>query len=179
VDALIIQLQNGKEKFGGVTMAFDEVNVATIAVEKTTATKVVDKMRLIKYGKNLVEGKLKTICTTKQVHLAFQMKEPSRLELGPCAICGNWFPYMDVETTSCGHIYHPNCLWVHLQELVSYKKCGQFLHPLWFNNKGIQCVEKEEYEKQRLDLGLDDQVKKWLEHQQIATIHPDEPTSIV
>jgi hypothetical protein len=56
VDALIIQLQNGKEKFGGVFMAFDEVNIATITAEETMATKFVDKMRLIKYGKSLQKG---------------------------------------------------------------------------------------------------------------------------
>jgi hypothetical protein len=66
VDALIIQLQNGKEKPGSVIMAFNVVNLATIAVEETMATKIADKMRLIKYGKSLVDqGKLKAIHTTE------------------------------------------------------------------------------------------------------------------
>lgn len=117
-------------------------------------------MKLIKYGKSLTKGKLKAIHTIKHVHLAFQTKEPFGLELG--GIFGSWFSYMDVETMLCGHLYHPNCLHVHLQESTSCKKCGQFLHPLWFDSKRILCMEKEEYEKQRLPLGLEDEMKMWL-----------------
>jgi hypothetical protein len=64
---------------------------------------------------------------------------------------------------SCGHLYHPNYFHVHLQESTSCKKCEQLLHPLWFDSKGIKCVEKE-YEKKKLALGLDVEVKMWLEH---------------
>jgi hypothetical protein len=38
-------------------------------------------------------------------------------------------------------------------------------------------VEKEEYEKQRSALGLDDEVKMWLEQHQIGAIRPSEPIS--
>ncbi len=93
----------------------------------------------------------------------------------PCVVCGNWFPYMDIKTTSCGHLHHPNCLCVHLQDSTHCKKYGQFLHPLWFDNKGIRCMEKEEYDKQKLALGLDDEVKIWLEHHQIVAIYVGEP----
>jgi len=39
-------------------------------------------------------------------------------------------------------------------------------------------MEKEEYEKQRLDLGLIDQVKMWLVHHQTTAICLGEPISI-
>jgi hypothetical protein len=82
--------------------------------------------------------------------------------------------YMDIETTSCGHLYHPNRLHIHLQESTSCKKCGQFLHPLWFENKGIKCVE--EYEKKKVALGLDVEMNMWLEHCRSTAIRPSEPT---
>jgi predicted nucleic-acid-binding Zn-ribbon protein len=47
---------------------------------------------------------------------------------------------------------------MHSQESTSCKKCGQFLHPLWFDSKGIKCMEKE-YEKKKVALGLDVEVK--------------------
>jgi len=53
---------------------------------------------------------------------------------------------------------------MHLQKLASCKKFGQFLHPLWFDNKGIKCMEREEYKKKKMALGLDAEVKMWLEH---------------
>jgi hypothetical protein len=89
VDALKVKLENGKEKLGGVTVQFDKVNITTITVEEIVATKVANKMTFIKYGKSIAKGKLKIIRTIEQVHLSFQTKEPSGLELGPCGICGN------------------------------------------------------------------------------------------
>jgi hypothetical protein len=64
---------------------------------------------------------------------------------------------------------------MNLQESASCKKCGQFLHPLWFDNKGIKCVEKED-EKKKVALGLDVEVKMWLEHYRSTTICLGEPT---
>ncbi len=95
------------------------------------------------------------------------------MKLIPFAICNNWYLYMDVETTLCGHLYHPNCLCVHLQDSATCKKCGQFMHPLWFDSKGIKCVDKEESEKQCLTLGLAKEVKMWLHDHHNATIHPN------
>jgi len=46
-------------------------------------------MRLKKYNSSLGKGTLKAIFTMEKVHLAFQSKEPTSLELGPCAICGD------------------------------------------------------------------------------------------
>jgi hypothetical protein len=128
-------------------------------------------MRLIKYNNSLGEGTLKAIHTMEQVHSAFQSKEPASLGLEPYTVCGNWYLYMDVETTSCGHLYHHNCLRMHLQESTSCKKCGQFLHPLWFDSKCITCVEKEE-----VALGMDTEVKMWLEHRRSAAIQPGKPS---
>lgn len=76
---------------------------------------------------------------------------------------------------SYGHLYHPNCLRMHLQVSASCKKCGQFLHPLWFNSKGIKCVGKEN-KKKKVALGLDVEVKMWLEHYRSAAIRLGEPT---
>ncbi len=38
-------------------------------------------------------------------------------------------------------------------------------------------MEEEEYEKQRLALGLDDEMNMWLEQHQIVAICPSEPIS--
>jgi hypothetical protein len=46
------------------------------------------------------------------------------------------------------------------------------VHPLWFDSKGIKCVDKEEYEKQRLTLGLAKEVKMWHHDHHNATICP-------
>jgi hypothetical protein len=89
VDALKVKLENGKEKLRGVTVQFDKVNITTITIEETMATKATNKMKFIKYGKSITKGKLKAICTIEQVHPAFQTKEPFGLELGPYGICGN------------------------------------------------------------------------------------------
>jgi hypothetical protein len=80
-------------------------------------------------------------------------------------MCYLWqlLPLHDNETTFCGHLYQPNCLHMHLQESTSCKECEQFLHPLWFNIKNIKCVEKE-CAKKKVALGLDVEVKMWLEH---------------
>jgi hypothetical protein len=79
---------------------------------------------------------------------------------------------MGIETTSCGHLHHPNCLHVHLQESTCYKKYWHLLHPLWFDSKGIRCVENEEYENQKVALGCDEEVNIWLEHSQIVANYP-------
>ncbi len=81
---------------------------------------------------------------------------------------------MDIETTSCVHLYHPNYLILHFLESTSCKKCGQFQHPLWFDSKGIKCMDKAEYDKQHLTLGIDHEVKLWLNHRQIETIRLNE-----
>jgi hypothetical protein len=44
------------------------------------------------------------------------------------------------------------------------------MHPLWFDTKSINCVDKEEYEKQHLILGLAEEMKMWLHDRHHATI---------
>jgi hypothetical protein len=53
---------------------------------------------------------------------------------------------------------------MHLQNWHLVRNVGNFLHPLWFDSKGIKCMEKEEYQKKKVALGLDVEVKMWLEH---------------
>ncbi len=48
--------------------------------------------------------------------------------------------------------------------------------PLWFDSKGIKCMEKEEYEKQKVALGMDVEVKMWLEHCRSTAIRPGKPS---
>jgi hypothetical protein len=86
---LHIQLQVGREKLEGVKMEFEKIRIATTNVEEKIATKATDKMRLTKYNISLGEGTLKAILTIELVHPAFQLKEPTSLELEPRAICGN------------------------------------------------------------------------------------------
>lgn len=135
------------------------------------ATKDVDKVRLTKYSKSLTNGNLKSTSTIEQVHLSFQIIEPTNLGLEPCIVCGNWYPYMDIETTSCVHLCHPNCLNLHFQEFANCKKCGKFQHPLWFDSKSFKCMDKVEYDKQHLTLGTYHEVKLWLDHHQTKKIH--------
>jgi hypothetical protein len=44
---------------------FEQINIATLKTEEKVVTKVVDKMRLVKYNNSLGKGTLNTICTTK------------------------------------------------------------------------------------------------------------------
>ncbi len=57
MDALKVKLENGKEKFGGVTVQFDKINITTITIEETMATKVVNKIKVWQeHCKREIEG---------------------------------------------------------------------------------------------------------------------------
>ncbi len=100
------------------------INVPSMIIKENVMTKAIDKMRFTKYNKILVKGTLKTTHIPKHVHSAFQNIKPISLDTEPCVVCGNWFPYMDIETTSCGHLHHFKCLYVNLQDSAHCNKCG-------------------------------------------------------
>lgn len=149
VEFLEVQLQVGREKLESVQVEFKQINIATLKVEEKVATKAANKMRLLKYNNSLGEGTLKAIRTTEQVHSAFQSKEPAILGLEPCVVCGNWYLYMDVETTSCGHLYHPNCLCMHLQESTSCKNVGNSCTPFGLIAKALSAWKRRSTRSKR------------------------------
>lgn len=65
VKALQGQVELRKEKLESVKVGFDNLNIKTIRVEENVATKIVDKLRLKKYNKSLLDNSLKAIYTLK------------------------------------------------------------------------------------------------------------------
>lgn len=76
----------------------------------------------------------------EQIHSSRRTLEPEQLPMQPCDVCGCWFLWLDLETMPCGHIYHPNCLGMHLQTNSTCNECGEPINPLWFESKGVRFV---------------------------------------
>jgi hypothetical protein len=80
------------------------------------------------------------IQTSKQSHPNLWICKPEYLEIWSGVVCGSLFSYMDVETGNYGHLYHPHCHRVIYKKFRCCQKCGELIHPLWFDSKSIRCV---------------------------------------
>ncbi len=62
-----------------------------------------------------------------------------------CSICFEWFTTNDIVVTSCGHMYHLFCLFIHLQTSITCvvkNFLSHVLHPYQWQNMGIVLCKK-------------------------------------
>ncbi len=63
-----------------------------------------------------------------------------------CPICFEWFIANNIVVASCGHTYHPFCLFTHLQTSITcvVKFClDPILHPNWWQSMGISPLSEK------------------------------------
>jgi hypothetical protein len=82
-----------------------------------------------------------------------------------CPICFKWFTTNDIVVASCGHMYHPFCLFTHLQTLITcvVEFCPDHVfHPDWWWSMGINILLEEQMQAS-LDLHLVQQWQQWFQ----------------
>lgn len=92
------------------------------------------------------------------IHPCRQKDSRNVILIKACPICQEWFTTNDIIVASCGHTYHPFCLYTHFQssDSCAVEFCHEpFLHPDWWLSMGINPLLEEQIVA-ATNMGLED-----------------------